>query len=121
MARRKASPNIPADTLARARAQAALNPLPVEETTTPTHAEEAPVPVARSTNKRLEQARLERNRKKGELDQETIREMLLHPTTFPTVEQLSADYAYVVRDLRNMAILSAALVTILLIAETLFI
>jgi hypothetical protein len=115
MARRKGSPKIPADTLARARAQAALNPVPKEQPpapNTPT-AEAAPVSAAPvSTRRRLEEKR-ERERKKAELDSETIKEMLRHPTKFPTADDLKRDYAHVTRDLSSMFLLTAGLMALM--------
>ncbi len=116
MARRKASsPKIPADTLARARAQAALTPPPAEPASTPmSEAAPAPAPAAVSTRKRLEEKR-ERERKKADLDGETIKQMLLNPTKFPTAEDLKQDYVYVTRDLRSMFLLTAALMAFMFV------
>jgi hypothetical protein len=118
MARRKNNSNVPSDTLARARAQVGLNqstePLTqdtVEETSVAqaTVAKSEPV-VARgqSTGQRLRES--QKQRKSVVLDNETIKSMLLNPTKFPTVEDLKTDYAFVVKDLRNMFLLALALV-----------
>lgn len=118
MPRRKASRNLPADTLARARAQAAMNPVPkadpeakaAPEATRPPVA--APAPM--STRKRLEEKR-ERERKNAELDGETIQYMLLHPSKFPTADDLKRDYAHVTRDLRSMFLLTAGLMVFMFV------
>lgn len=119
MPRRKASRNIPADTLARARAQAAMTPTPKtpkkeEPTAAAPDVPVKPPPAPVSTRKRLEEKR-ERERKKAELDGETIKEMLLHPTKFPTAEDLKRDYIYVTRDLRNMFLLTAGLMVFMFV------
>jgi hypothetical protein len=73
-----------------------------------------PAPAAVSTRKRLEEKR-ERERKKDVLDGETIKQMLLNPTKFPTAEDLKHDYVYVTRDLRNMFLLTAALMAFMFV------
>ncbi len=128
MARRKAAtPNLPADTLARARAQAGVptpttaSDVPEATTAEPTLGElieAAPSTsqrrIARPTSKRLQDAQYERSRKRGELDQDTIKERLLNPTSFPTAADLKRDYTFVVKDLRSMFLLSAALIVLLI-------
>lgn len=127
MARRKASPNIPAETLARARAQAgvpddsttaadvpeAVHAEPVMDELILTETVVEAAPRRRSTSKRLQDAQLERTKKRGELDQATIKDLLIHPTKFPNAGDLRRDYTYVVKDLRNMFLLSAGLVAFL--------
>lgn len=51
-----------------------------------------------------------------ELDRETIARLLAHPTRTVTVEMLRADYEYVLRDIRNMAVLAGVLVIVLIVA-----
>jgi hypothetical protein len=117
MARRKGSTKIPADTLARARAQAALNPVPKEQSAAADAPKAKAAPVSAvpvSTRRRLEEKR-ERERKKAELDGETIKQMLLHPTKFPTADDLRRDYIYVTRDLRNMFFLTAGLLALMFV------
>jgi hypothetical protein len=136
MARRKTSkPNLPADTLARARAQAdeendaapsadlpeattaepVMDELIVVEEAAPVMAQRParPRPARTSTSKRLQQAQAERQKKKAALEPETIKEMLLNPTRFPSAQELARDYAFVVKDLRNMFVLSIVLVIFL--------
>jgi hypothetical protein len=47
------------------------------------------------------------------LPQEMINELLANPTKVVTEEDLRRDYSYVIADLRNMALLSVALVVLL--------
>lgn len=143
MARRKTSkPNLPADTLARARAQAdneestpapnadlpeattaepTADQLIVVEAAAPIMAQRParPRPNRASTTKRLQQAQADRQKKKAALEPEMIKEMLLNPTRFPTAQELARDYAFVVKDLRNMFVLAVALVVFLAVIATL--
>jgi hypothetical protein len=137
MARRKTTKaNIPNDTLARARAQVGLNPTPETRTEpanetereaitpevvskiSPVAKTDVPIVVQRSTAKRIQDADFERKKKKGELTQELVKEMLLNPTKFPTTDDMRRDYTHVVRDLRNMFLLSGGLVVLLVVLAT---
>ena len=47
------------------------------------------------------------------LDSEAMEEMLANPTKFVTEEELRGEYNYVLLDLRNMGMLAAALMVLL--------
>jgi hypothetical protein len=137
MARRKTTKaNIPNDTLARARAQVGLPTTP-ETDDEPINENEREVVTAepvgkistiakadvpgvarRSTAKRMQEVDFERKKKKGELAQEVVKEMLLNPTKFPTTDDMRRDYTHVVRDLRSMFLLSGVLIVLLVILAT---
>jgi hypothetical protein len=55
-----------------------------------------------------------REREHEELSQDVIAELLEHPTKTVTEAELREAYAYVIHDLRSMAILAAALVVALI-------
>jgi hypothetical protein len=52
------------------------------------------------------------------LPQEMIEELLHNPTKVVTEEQLRGEYSYVVADIRNMGILAAGLVVLLIALAT---
>jgi hypothetical protein len=52
------------------------------------------------------------------LPQEMIEELLHNPTKMVTEEQLRGEYGYVVADIRNMGILAAGLVVLLIALAT---
>lgn len=120
---RNTSPNIPAETLARARRQAAgLDPDapdPIEaevESSVPLAEAPAAVPLAGAGASR----RRIRERKQlayEEMTSEEIAERLSNPTRTVSEEELHAQYGYVLADLRSMGLLSALLfVALILIA-----
>lgn len=111
--RRNSTVNIPAETLERARKQAGLNPesdgTESESVSSATMAELAP------RRKKVNTAQLERKQRKGELTHEMVQEILAHPTKFVTEEELHQDYQHVLVDLRNMGLLSAVLMILLVV------
>lgn len=133
--RNKKKPNLPQATLDRARREAGLEPAEpqVEEAAPEPEVaddpkadveESQPEPAAakastsstgsRSTRRRrVNSVQLDRNRKKGELDAETVAEMLANPTVEVTEEELGKDYRHVLLDLRNMGVLAAVLMVLL--------
>ena len=130
--RRKKRPNIPKATLDRARRQAGLTPASDDETpdepeasttaddsadadSDSTSATTAPAQTSpeRGTRRRLNPAQLERSRRKGELNNEMIQELLANPTDYVSEEQLHEEYEHVLLDLRNMGVLAAALMVLL--------
>lgn len=119
MARRKAAPNIPADTLARARSQASLTPVPTTEANAAAPTTSAAAVAPRPASKRVQDAQFQRSRKKGDLDNMLLKERLMHPTVFPTGEDLRHDYSFVVKDLRNMFLLSGVLMVLMVAIATL--
>ena len=52
---------------------------------------------------------MERRKEEGTLDGETVAELLANPTKVVSEEQLRAEYGFVIKDLRHMGILAAAL------------
>ncbi len=132
MARRKtnrnSTPNIPQETLERARQQLGVTPPPPAE-----EAQEAPVQaVARvvetlpppastrrrkptTSSQRITQSQFEKAKQRGELDFETIQEHLNNPTKFTTPEEMRKDYTTVVKDLRDMGLLAAVLIGLLVV------
>lgn len=128
MARRKVTPNLPADTLARARSQATSGvatadaSLPEATTAEPTSDVITTAPTTRTTtratSKRIQDAQFERSRKKGDLDNVLLKDRLMNPTMFPTPQDLRRDYFFVVKDLRNMLIVSVGLIAMLILIAT---
>jgi len=121
--RRKKSnkPNIPQATLERAREQAGLPP--EDEPESDTAADEVtasaapPKPAAspKRRNRRISDAQLEKAKQKGDMDQAMVADLLMNPTKDVTEEELHQDYAYVLQDLRNMGVLAAALLVLLVV------
>lgn len=64
---------------------------------------------ARRRRREVSAAKLEKRKSQGTLDHDYIADLLAHPTKTVTEEELHADYGYVLKDLRNMAILAAVL------------
>lgn len=145
---REGAPNLPQETLERARRQAAIDrgELPAEPAPAPEPVREAaPKPVATTTTKataanpyRTVPARQRRavssvrsadRRARGnqlagtrsrssELDAETISDLLDNPTIVVTEAELKAEYGFIVADLRNMFLLAAALMVLLVVLAT---
>lgn len=135
-------PNIPQATLDRAREQAGLAPAEeVEEiqdevissdeavdsseavAETPAslgdivreQKTEKPAKAERPRRRRskVSAAQLEKAKQKGNVDNEMVTELLLNPTIEVSEEQLHNEYGYVLKDLRNMGILAAVLLVLL--------
>lgn len=121
--RRSKKPNLPKETLERARQQAA-GEAPSEQDAAPEKDESS----ARSSASRrsepsarrrkvapvqLENGRVRRER--GELDHETIERLLEHPTQTVSEEELRSEYQHVLIDLRNMGLLAAALMVFMVV------
>lgn len=132
---RTSAPNLPQAALERARQQIATErdgtsapvaPSPAEAEA-PRSVTTAPRAVA-STDTRSISARTRATRraasqplqaKGGRLDvsdPEYVRNRLTNPTRFVSEDELRQEYTYVIRDLRSMGLLAAALVVFLLIA-----
>lgn len=140
--RRNKKPNLPQATLDRARRQAGLEPeaeeqedaaLEAAEEAQTEDVEEAQEALAASDDnaddaqaaaraRRAERAarrrkvspvQLERVKKNGEISSEMMRDMLANPTEVVTEEELRAEYGHVLADLRNMGILAAVLMVVL--------
>lgn len=129
MARRRSKSSaseLPRATLKRPREQAGLPPEaeemePEEEAVEPTPTARTTRSVtpdastARSRRKRVNQAQLERSKKNGELDHETIAYLLHNPTKTVTEEEMRAQYGHVLADLRKMGLLTVALLVLLVV------
>ncbi|MCU0511920.1 MAG: hypothetical protein MUE40_05040 [Anaerolineae bacterium] len=130
MARRKRSkqPNLPEATLQRAREQAGLTdeidgaddddvaevaPPPAAAPARP--AENAAVARPARSSRQVSAARLERSKKRGEVDAELMEYMLEHPNKTVTEDELRAQYGHVLVDLRNMGLLAAVLIGLMVI------
>ena len=127
MSRRRNRPNLPEETLRRARLAAGLAAdEPAEEAKAPTVATEltptAESPVAdsraalRAARRRKRLARASEAARQSEtMDAEAIAERLRAPTRTVSEGQLREAYAYVLRDLRGMAMLAAVLIGALVV------
>lgn len=120
---RNSSPNIPAETLARARRQAAGLDPDVPEVIEPTLEAEVLAetqPPAASVAATGASRRRIRERKQlayEEMSSEEVAERLSNPTRTVSEAELHAQYGYVLADLRSMGLLSAILfVALILIA-----
>lgn len=117
--RQKKQPNLPKATLERARQQAGLEDAEENGDTGEKDAEVAkPEPVVTAPparRRKLSPAQLERSRQRGELDAEMISAMLANPTIVVTEQQLREEYQHVLLDLRNMGLLAAALMLLLVV------
>jgi hypothetical protein len=120
--RRKKRPNLPEATLRRARRQAGLDEADdkqndeaasdSDESSSSSGSDDSVVERA-ARRRRLSPVQLERSRERGELDVEIIEDMLANPTDVVSEEQLREDYGHVLLDLRNMGILAAILMVVL--------
>jgi len=117
--RRSSKPNLPADVLARARKNAGVeepeSDEPVEESNDSNDSDDSVSVTERAARRRkLSTVQLERNKKRGEMSNELIADVLNNPTKVVTEEELREDYAHVLLDLRNMGILAAILIVVML-------
>jgi hypothetical protein len=125
---RSRTPNLPEETLARARQQAGLEPTEPETVETEEVISSAPVakpePVRAQTaapssqireTSRRESRRRENKavqytaRKAKPLTSEEIAELLENPTKEVSEDELKQQYSYVLADLRSMGVLAAVL------------
>ncbi len=120
---RSSAPNIPAETLERARRQAAgedvdANAPQMSLSVSAKSRQERRAAMGISTSRRrytataAETGNVPRpyiKRKHDELTVEEIDARLNHPDKFVTEEQLRAEYGYVLRDIRSMFVLAGAL------------
>jgi hypothetical protein len=115
MARRRksSSPNLPSDVLERARKNAGAE---TEDENELAEAEASVSVNARSARRRnnLSPAQLERSRQRGELTHEMIEESLANPSVEVSEESLRAEYGHVLIDLRNMGLLAAVLIAVII-------
>jgi hypothetical protein len=128
--RNSSSPNIPEETLRRAREQAqdgneTEQPRQANYTYSKSRAERrADLRAAESGAPRRriqtdESGR--RTRRVEEITPEYVAQMLANPTKVVTEEQLHQQYGYVLADLRNMFILAGALFAALIVLAVIFV
>ncbi|MCY4145907.1 MAG: hypothetical protein OXE95_05900 [Chloroflexi bacterium] len=110
--RRRRKPNISQAALAQAR-QGSAAPPPAAQSESADRPAQTPRPRRRRA---LQSAQLERRKDQGGLDADYVAELLENPTKVVTEDDLRADYGFVIRDLRNMGILAAALFIVLIFA-----
>ncbi len=114
---RQSSPNLPKATLDRARQQAGLEPESEEmpaASPEPAAAPQATVTPRKARKRKVAAAQIQQA-KRGELDNDVIAELLHNPTKYVSEEELHAEYGFVLRDLRNMFVLAAALMVLLVV------
>lgn len=124
--RKSSAPNLPKETLERARQEAGLGSVPLvtpsEESEPDEAAPEAPIEAAMVAKapeiKRAQPTRRKTRRKQltyEEMTAEDVAYALAHPTIEVTEEALREQYGYVLADLRSMAILAAILFVALIV------
>lgn len=146
---RNKSPNLPEETLRRARQEAGLEPAPAEETddepadapvsesaepvseaapvVEPEAEPEAPavaVPARSRRKARSTESPSRARRKTKDYEEMTAAEvahLLENPTKTVTEAELHAQYGYVLQDLRSMAILAAVLFVGMIVAASLLV
>lgn len=119
---RDRQPNLPVDALQRAREQAGLPAAPAQEeeddVETVDQVETPAAPLVEAAPKRQRKvgsAQVKTVRKRGETDQDKVKYLLEHPTRIVSEEELRAEYSHVLTDLRNMGLLAAVLIGVLVI------
>ena len=112
--RRRRQPNLPQETLARARREAGL------EAESAQAAPSRPARTRRSEEARPATPRRVRSlRSTEELTQDEIAERLANPVRQVSEAQLRAQYGYVIVDLRSMGLLALALFVLMTLAALL--
>ena len=108
--RRRRQPNLPQETLARARREAGLEAEPAQA------APSRPARTRRSEEVRPATPRRFRSlRSTEELTQDEIAERLANPVRQVSEAQLRAQYGYVIVDLRSMGLLALALFVLMIL------
>ena len=111
--RRGKQPNLPQSTLDRARQQAGIEETGTNGESSETNGESASVIERAAKRRKLSPVQIERSRQRGELDNDVINDILRNPTDFVSEAQLREEYQHVLVDLRNMGLLSAVLMVLL--------
>ncbi|MDE2748584.1 MAG: hypothetical protein OXI34_06445 [Chloroflexota bacterium] len=115
--RRRRKPNISQAVLEQAR-QGVLDEGKRDAAPPPEPTPATVQPAAPPRRRRaLQAAQLERRKDEGALDADYVAELLANPTKVVSEDDLRADYGFVIRDLRNMGILAAALFITLVIVS----
>ena len=127
---RDRQPNIPMDALQRAREQAGLPSTPSEdvaseaskaevaapvETAAPTFTPSASAGSVAARRRKVGSAQLDSAKRRSQTDQDKIKYLLEHPTKTVSEAELRKEYFHVLIDLRNMGLLAAVLVGVLII------
>lgn len=126
---RDRQPNIPVDALQRAREQAGLPDASAERSAEASVAEtstavEAPVQnftpnasagAVAARRRTVGSAKLDSSKKRGTTDQDKIKYLLENPTKIVTEAELRKEYFHVLIDLRNMGLLAAVLIGVLVL------
>lgn len=107
-------PNLPSDVLARARKNAGVEEPEQKVEQSDESPETASVNERAARRRKKGTVQLERSRKRGEMTNEMINDALAHPTKIVTEEELHQDYKHVLVDLRNMGILAAILIVVMM-------
>ena len=124
--RKSSSADLPAETLARARREAGLEPKPVEEVPVEDDLEiveeeiDEPVMVVAAPRRAESKPPVQRRKRRREVDvselsQAEIAERLANPTRKVSEEELRQQYTYVIADLRSMGLLAAGLFAFLIV------
>lgn len=120
--RKRNKSNLPQDVLERARQGAGVEEdaeaeveEELEEEDSPEEAVKARPKRSRSARRRKTNAAPTGRRQRGELTHEMVEDILAHPTKFVTEEELKVEYQHVLYDLRNMGLLSAVLIVVLIV------
>ena len=111
--RRRRKPNIAADVLAQARQGEAA----ASQETAPAAKPAQPATAPPRRRRALQSAQLERRKDAGKLDGDYVAELLANPTKIVSDDDLRAEYGFVIKDLRNMGLLAAALFIALVIVS----
>ncbi len=137
--RKNSSPNIPEETLERARQEAGLAPKPKSEESEPEDEAEEIVAAALvapavsipkpeisrrrevSAQSAKRKAKPRRSMNYEDMSQEEVAYALDHPTRIVTEEALREQYGYVLADLRSMAILAGVLFAALIVIAAIII
>ena len=136
---RGSAPNLPQETLERARRQAAIERgeieaapesepapvLPVDEKPRASKPIVGPKTVSAAQRRAEREVRTGRSKdgvrrvsasnKRSELDAETVSELLDNPTIHVSEEELRHDYGYVIADMRSMFTLAVGLIVALVV------
>jgi hypothetical protein len=125
---RDRQPNIPTDALQRAREQAGLpatpdeieTPAPAEvaasvETAAPKFTPNTASGAVAARRRKVGSAQLDSAKRRGQTDQDKVKYLLENPTKTVTEAELRKEYFHVLIDLRNMGLLAAVLIGILVL------
>lgn len=124
--RRRKKPNLPQETLDKAREEAGLPLESDEEEAEEVEVVEAPASKAtpaslqasasqRRRKRAVGAAQLDKRKAEGKLNSNYIADMLEHPTKVVSEEELHQEYGFVLKDLRNMGLLAASLFIVLIV------